>query len=178
MKWKNYNQENGCYFVTAALRNFTPLFDEREIVSIVFDSLNFLRRNKGLKIYAYVVMPEHVHLVASAGEASITTLIGDFKRFTSRNIAEWLRVNNPPLFEKLKADAYRGQNYAVWQETFRSEVIYERKFLVQKIDYIHNNPVRRGLVEEPGDWRYTSFNQMEGDEGPVAEGLIVDKLDS
>ncbi|MBI5561149.1 MAG: transposase [Deltaproteobacteria bacterium] len=177
MKWKNYNQEDCCYFVTATLRNFTPLFADKEIVSSIFDSLNFLRRNKGLKIYAYVVMPEHVHLVASVGDASVTTLIGDFKRFTSRKIAKWLRVNNPPLFEKLKADAYKGQNYAVWQETFRSEVIYGRKFLAQKIDYIYNNPVRRGLVEEPGDWKYTSFNQAENDEGLGEEGLIVDKMD-
>ena len=177
MKWKNYSHKNCYYFITLTLRNFTPLFIHDEPVSIVFDSLSFISLNKGMKIQAYVVMPEHMHLIASVNNMDVTTLAGDFKRFTGRKIADWLRENKPSLFEKLKEDAYKGQNYAVWQETFRSEVIYDRKFLEQKINYIHNNPVRRGLSKDPGEWRYSSFNQIEKGEDFTGVGLTVDRLD-
>ena len=160
--------------MTATLRNFTPLFLDKEIVSFVLRSLDYLRNNKGLKIYAYVVMPEHIHFIGSC-KGKITTIVGDFKRFTSREIARYMEINNPMLFEKVKADAYKGQNYAIWQETFRSEVIYEKKFLEQKINYTHNNPVRRGLVANAGDWTYSSFNQIMSDNHSGTE-LFIDVM--
>lgn len=138
----------------------SQLFTDKEIVTIILNSLDFLRQNEDLKIYAYVIMPEHIHFVASSEQEKITTLVGKFKSFTSRRVSKYLQLKNPLLFEKLKTAAYKGQNYAVWQETFRSELIYELKFLEQKINYLHNNPVRRGLVKDPGGWPHSSFNQV------------------
>jgi REP element-mobilizing transposase RayT len=106
----------------------------------------------------------------------MSVLIGDFKRFTSRQIAEYLQLESPLLFKKCKAFAYKGQNYAIWQETFRSEVIYREEFLRQKVDYIHMNPVRRGLVKNPDDWRYSSFNQMWEDDIGNESAFIIDRL--
>jgi hypothetical protein len=72
MKWKNYNEEDCMYFVTTTLRKYTPLFLDDKIVNIIFDSLSFLRKNKGLKVYAYVVMPEHIHLVVDLFRSEAT----------------------------------------------------------------------------------------------------------
>ena len=233
MKWKNFNKENCMYFVTATLRKFNPLFLDAEVVKIIFNSLDFLRNNKGLKIYAYVIMPEHLHLVVSLFRCEdkpkhqikcedtpkhqpacmdtlkhqleyedtteykpeydktpeyqpiygdipehrkITVLFGDFKRFTSRQIAKYLQSKSPVLFEKCKVSAYKGQNYAIWQETFRSEVIYKEEFLRQKVDYIHMNPVRRGLVKKPDEWENSSFNQIWKDDEEIETVFMIDRL--
>jgi len=163
MKWKNYSLENACYFITVTARKFIPLFQGAEVVRILFDSLEFQRRNNGLKVYAYVVMPNHIHLVVGSDPKIMNNVIGCFKSYTSRSIAEYLDVNDAQLLKKLQNSAYKGQSYAVWQETFRSEVIYGEVFLKQKVDYIHNNPVKSGLVESADDWKYSSYRQLEGD---------------
>ena len=176
MKWKNYNHENSLYFVTTTIRDFVPLFEDENIVSIILDSWMFLRLNKGLDLYAYVIMPEHVHFIAKSEQVKINTLVGDFKRFTSRQIAKYLEEDKADLFEKFKKAAYKGQNYAIWQETFRSEVVTGRKFLEQKINYIHNNPVKRGLVSCPGDWKLSSFRQLvdlQSDESVFKVDMLV-----
>ena len=177
MKWKNYQADNSYYFITTTLREFIPLFNDEKIVKIVLDSLEYLREHAALKLYAYVIMPEHLHLIAGIDKASITEVAGAMKSFTSREIAKYLRDKKTALFAKLKKAAYKNQNYAVWQETFRSEVIYEGKFLRQKLNYIHNNPVKRGLVEKPGDWKHSSFKQIES--GIVREGeFIMDSFEA
>ena len=137
-----------------------PLFEDENIVSIILDSWRYLRQDKGLNLYAYVIMPEHVHFIAKSEQVKINTIVGDFKRFTSRQIAKYLQEVDANLFERFRRAAYKGQNYAIWQETFRSEVVTGKKFLEQKINYIHNNPVKRGLVSCPGAWKLSSFGQI------------------
>lgn len=203
MKWKNYHKENCLYFVTATLRKFIPLFLNDDIVKIIFDSLDFLRKNKGLKVYAYVIMPEHLHLIVALfrcedtpkhqrkiedaqeyqppsgdlpEQQKITVLFRDFKKFTSRQIAKYLQSKSPLLFEKCKTLAYKGQNYAIWQETFRAKVIFKEEFLRQKINYLHMNPVRRGLVKNPADWKNSSFNQIWKDDEVAESAFIVDRF--
>lgn len=176
MKWKNYSLENACYFITITARKFIPLFTDETVVRILFDSLEFLRRNDGLKVYAYIVMPNHIHLVVGCDSKSINNMVGGFKSYTSRSIAEYLELNNAPLLKKFEKSAYKGQNYAIWQETFRSEIIYDEAFLRQKVDYIHNNPVKGGLVESADDWQYSSCRQFECDAsfGNPVSGFKVD----
>jgi REP element-mobilizing transposase RayT len=163
MKWKNYTLENACYFITITVRKFVPLFQDGEVVRILFNSLEFLRHEHGLKVYAYVVMPNHIHLVAGCDAKIMNNMIGNFKSYTSRSIAEYLELNKSQLLRKFEKSAYKGQNYAIWQETFRSEVVFSEDFLKQKVDYIHNNPVKAGLVELVDDWQYSSYRQLEGD---------------
>lgn len=171
MKWKNHSLENACYFVTTTLRKFTPLFSDDKIVCIVFDSLEYLRQNQGLKVYAYVIMPNHIHLIVGCDSNDIITIVGNFKSYTSRDIAKYLKENKPELFERLKQLAYKGQNYGVWQKTFRSEVIYEESFMNQKLNYIYNNPVKRGLAKSPDGWKYSSYKQLE-DDTIVSNGIF------
>ena len=174
MKWKNYNIEEGLYFVTTVLRDFTPLFEKRDVVAIALDSLDFMRRKRGLKIYAYVIMPDHIHLVVSTDATDISTIVGHFKRYTSRLIARYLKGADPALFERLKANAYKGQNYSVWQETFRAVVISDNDILEQKVNYIHDNPVRRGLVKDPSEWEHSSFHQIAGHGDMTRPAFLVD----
>jgi REP element-mobilizing transposase RayT len=178
MKWKNYTLENACYFITITVRKFVPLFQDDEVVRILFDSLEFLRRSDGLKVYAYVVMSNHVHLLIGCDAKIMNNMIGSFKSHTSRSIAECLELNESQFLKEFEKSAYKGQNYAIWQETFRSEVVYSDDFLKQKVYYIHNNPVKGGMVESAGDWKYSSFGQLEEGEssGDVNFGFKVDNF--
>ena len=127
-----------------------------EIVSLLFESLRFAQKERSVIVYAYVIMENHLHLIASAEELSKT--MKEFKSFTARTIIDYLEERKViSLLEKLrraKLDHKTGSEYQLWQEGSHPEEIYSEKMLIQKIEYIHNNSVRRGYVEEPKHWRY------------------------
>ena len=158
MKWKNFKQDNAGYFITTVTRNFIPLINHPKVRDIIYHSIEFLKNKYGYKLIGYCLMPDHIHLLIQADdELDISKVMADFKRFTAKQIYRYFDENKDNYWLSiLKTGAYKGQNYSVWQETFRSEVIYTEKFLMQKLDYLHQNPVRRNLVENAVDWQYSS----------------------
>jgi REP element-mobilizing transposase RayT len=119
-------------------------------------------------------MENHLHLIASA--ASLSKEIGDFKSFTARCIIDLLKKNNANYilnqleFYKLKHK--KNQEYQLWQEGFHPQAILDEEMFRQKLDYIHNNPLRRGYVDEPAHWRYSSYRNYIGEPGLVLLELI------
>ncbi|HEY9852586.1 MAG TPA: transposase [Leptolyngbyaceae cyanobacterium] len=113
------------HFVTCTVINWIPLFSKIEIAEIVLDSLKFLQCQQRLKLYGYILMENHLHLLAST--ASLSKEIGNFKSFTARTIIDLLKKNqanyilNQLKFHKLpyKTD----QEYQVWQEGFHPQAI-------------------------------------------------------
>ncbi len=172
-RYKIYNQQQP-HFLTMTVVEWVPLFMNFEIVSLLFESLRFVQKERHVILYAYVIMEHHLHLIASAPELGKT--IKEFKSFTARNIIDYLEGRNSiPLLEKLrqaKLNHKKGSDYQLWQEGSHPEEIYNEKMLIQKIEYIHNNPVRRGYVDDPKHWRYSSARNYEG-----LEGLIEVKTD-
>jgi REP element-mobilizing transposase RayT len=146
------------YFITSTIVQWIPLFTRKAYIDILLDSLKFCRSNKGLKIFAYVILDNHLHLLVS-GE-NLSNIIKDFKRHTAReilNLAQkekklWLL--NQFKFYRLKHKT--DSDYQVWQEGFHPKLITSEEMLQQKIEYIHDNPVRIGLVEKSEDWLYSS----------------------
>ncbi|QJB45244.1 REP-associated tyrosine transposase [Dolichospermum flos-aquae] len=152
------------HFLTCTLVNWMPLFGNIELVQIIIDSLNFLQRQQRLTLYGYVIMENHLHLIAAA--ANLSKEIGNFKSFTARSIIDLLQKNNAEYilnqleFHKLKHKI--KQDYQLWQEGFHLQAIANEEMFIQKLEYIHNNPVRRGYVDDPAHWRYSSYrNYME-----------------
>jgi REP element-mobilizing transposase RayT len=146
------------YFITSTIVQWIPVFTRKAYIDILLDSLKFCRSNKGLKIFAYVILDNHLHLLVS-GE-NLSNIIKDFKRHIAReilNLAQkekklWLL--NQFKFYRLKHKT--DSDYQVWQEGFHPKLITSEEMLQQKIDYIHENPVRIGLVEKSEDWLYSS----------------------
>jgi REP element-mobilizing transposase RayT len=146
------------YFITSTIVQWIPVFTRKAYIDILLDSLKFCRSNKGLKIFAYVILDNHLHLLVS-GE-NLSNIIKDFKRHTAReilNLAQkekklWLL--NQFKFYRLKHKT--DSDYQVWQEGFHPKLITSEEMLQQKIEYIHDNPVRIGLVEKSEDWLYSS----------------------
>jgi len=152
------------HFLTCTIVNWLPLFSSPPIADIVLESWRFLQNQGRIVLYAYVIMENYVHLIAAADDLSKE--IGDFKSFTARQIVDWLqareaqRVLGQLAREKLAHKTDRM--YQVWQEGSHPEMIQGEAMMRQKITYVHENPVKRGYVDEAVHWRYSSARNYAG----------------
>ena len=146
------------HFVTCSIVGWLPIFTRPACVGILFDSLRFLRRERGLSLLGYVVMENHLHFVARSDNLSRD--VGDFKSFTARRIISRLRdVGDSHLLgqlRSLKLNHKTESTHQFWQEGSHPQQIESEAMLRQKLTYIHDNPVRRGYVDDPCHWRYSS----------------------
>ncbi|MFM1919103.1 MAG: hypothetical protein RLZZ303_737, partial [Candidatus Hydrogenedentota bacterium] len=135
----------------------------------VLDSLAYCRSAKGMKLYAYVLMDNHLHLVAESPR--LGEIIRDFKRHTASRILEaaessgrdWLLNQFAYYRKKHKQES----SHQIWQEGFHPQLIQGAAMLRQKITYIHENPVRKGWGAAPEHWRYSSASHyLEPGSGP------------
>ncbi len=154
------------YFFTCTVVNWLPIFSNPQIAQIVLDSLVFMQREKRLILYAYVSMENHLHLIAQA--EALSKEIASFKSFTARSMVDfYIAANNHFILDQLainKREHKRDRIYQVWQEGSHPQQIIDERMLRQKMEYIHYNPVRRGYVELPQHWRYSSAgNYVNGD---------------
>jgi putative transposase len=181
---KRYKVHRGIYnvyFSTSTVVDWLPVFTTDTYFSIVVSSFKYCQIHKGLNIVAYVIMPEHIHLVTSnPEEGSLSDIMRDFKRFTSKEITRELEKQNKVsllnTLQKSAAKAKGNTEYKVWQGGFHPESIYSETFLKQKVEYIHYNPVRRGLVSRPEEWRYSSArNYLLNDESTIKVDMFLEK---
>ena len=146
------------HFLTCTVVGWLPVFTRPETVQIVLDSWHFLQDEGRLVLLGYVVLENHLHFVATAGD--LAKEVGDFKSYTARRIIDHLKERNVrPLLDGLKYHKARhktDRNYQLWQEGTHPKMIENEEMLRQKLEYIHNNPVKRGYVGDPTHWRYSS----------------------
>ncbi len=118
-------------------------------------------------IYAYVVMENHLHLVASCPH--LAKVMKEFKSYTARGIIDYLEANRSlGLLRQLrmaKLSHKTESDYQFWQEGSHPEGITSQRMMQRVIEYIHRNPVEAGYVDEPEEWRYTSARNYAGMEG-------------
>jgi REP element-mobilizing transposase RayT len=177
-----FTDRHYAYFVTWTIVDWLHLFDRAPYRKIVLDSLNFLRTGKHTQLNAFVVMPSHIHAILLPDEGiNLSDVIRDFKRFTSRTISKEVEKQNEieflRVFEKARQEnrAQDISTYQVWQEGSYPEAIFTEKFAKQKIDYIHLNPVRAGMVETAEEWPYSSARayQLGEETYPPTDLLLV-----
>ncbi len=134
------------YFATSAIVNWLPIFAVPELARIVLDSMQFLHTNKRITLHAYVIMENHFHLIGTS--PAFSGEMKKMKSFTARCIIDYIKERGPAFFldqfRFLKKQHKKDQEYQVWQEGFHPKVILSEKTLYQKLEYVHNNPVRRG----------------------------------
>ncbi|VAW51271.1 Transposase and inactivated derivatives [hydrothermal vent metagenome] len=156
------------HFITVTVLHWIPVFTRPETVEVLFDSLRYLI-NDGLKVYAYVILENHLHLVVQSQQ--LDKDIARFKSFTAKQIIQYLDKNNVrSILEQLafykkahKADCA----YQFWQEGVHPEWIQNEAMTRQKVEYIHQNPVKRGYVDLPEHWRYSSARNYLGQAGLI-----------
>jgi len=171
------NQE-AAYFLTFQIVGWVDIFTRKIYRDVVIESLKYCQNNKGLHIYAYVIMSNHIHLVIRRENGDLSDFIRDFKRFTSRKMLETIDSESESRREWLKiVFAYHGklkagQTYQIWTHENHAVELHSSNFITQRINYIHENPVRAGIVEKPEDYLYSSARNYAGLNGLI-EVVIV-----
>ena len=139
LKEFDYSDESRAYFVPLRAKKGTRPFESQELARDIFQGLECLRENRKCSVFAYCLMPDHLHLVLSpiGGKRSVSDLIRDFKSHTTR--CSWRLGGSGPL----------------WQRSFYDHVGRRREDLVKMCEYILGNPVRAGFVESVSSWPYS-----------------------
>jgi putative transposase len=149
--------------------DWLPIFANRETAEIILDSLRYLQEERHATLYAYVLIENHLHGIVQSDDLS--KAIQAFKSYTARAIIDsFTERKNGDMLMKLRQNKLHHKTesvYQLWQEGSHPEEITTDEMMHQKIDYIHNNPVRRGYVDEASDWRYSSARNYECKHGLV-----------
>lgn len=168
------------YFVTYSVIEWLPVFVSQDACRIVVDSLTFCQRNKGLRVNGYVIMPTHLHAIVfdkDFDSGRLLSSLADFRKFTGRSLSDFCCQHMPRCFsETLRAEATIDRQRRFWQPSRHPEAIQSETFWQQKLDYLHENPCRKGLVVRADHWRFSSatFYLSDGQEScDVAISPIV-----
>jgi len=158
-KWKNIPLDGHVYFITTKVTDYKAIFKEKRYIDIILENLNFYRDKYNYKLLAYVIMPEHFHLMLYIEKGwQLFKIMEELKRYTSKQILKQLKNEKKvKLLSFFKSKASGKEKHKVWEEGFRSLGIYSKRIFDIKMNYIHNNPVKRGLVKKPEDYLYSSF---------------------
>ena len=169
-RYKIFEGDHFPYFLTLTTVNWLPLFSNPTAANFVFDSLRYLQSNNQLIIFAYVLMENHLHLIAS-GE-NLNHDLSRFKSYTARKCIDlYKNQNNEFILKQLgffKQPHRSDRKYQFWQEGNQPKRIHNDRMMQQKVDYIHMNPVRRGYVDLPEQWRYSSARTYADEPGLLA----------
>jgi putative transposase len=164
--------QEALYFLTFSTVGWVDIFTRKVYKDIVIDSMRYCLKEKGLRLFSYVIMSNHIHMVCAAKEGlNLSDIIRDFKKFTAKQIIrtiqtipesrkEWMLV----IFGKAGNSNPNNKTYQVWRQDNHPVELYSNSVIEQKIEYIHLNPVRAGIVQNPEDYIYSSarnYAEME-----------------
>ncbi|MGB2769048.1 MAG: transposase [Candidatus Zixiibacteriota bacterium] len=159
MGWKNIYLDNHSYFFTSKIVESISVFELQRAKEILLDLMNFYREKYKTKIQAYVIMPTHLHLIVNSQEGeNIKSFIQNLLRKSSIRIVKCFEENSEHSVDIMKSQrilksfknlANMPSQHRVWKEKSRGVPLYTDRVMKIKLDYIHNNPVRAGLVKEP-----------------------------
>jgi REP element-mobilizing transposase RayT len=148
------------YFVTFSVVEWLPVFIRAEPCHIITDSLNFCHNNKHLGINAYVIMPTHIHLILfdrDFDSCRLRRTLTDMRKYTGRQLVDYCFAHAPACFASvLREAAGKDRQHRFWQADVHPEAVYMESFWRQKLDYLHDNPRRSGLVQDATHWRFSS----------------------
>ncbi len=160
--YKIRNQE-AIHYLTFQVVNWMDVFTRQKYRDILIESLLFCRKNKGLNIHGFVIMSNHMHSILSSTIGDLSGTIRDFKTHTSKAIIAEMQLPGESRKEwmlgQMKYHAItnkRNSEHQFWTHENHPMELFSNKFKDQKLDYIHQNPVRAGIVDEPWDYIYSS----------------------
>ena len=156
------SEKDGCYYLTFQVVGWVDIFTRKVYRDIVIDSLKYCQQHKGLSLFAYVIMSNHIHLLARSEHEDLSGFIRDFKNYTTKKFLEVVDSDVESRKDWMKmvfayhAKLKNKQENQIWTHENHAELIYSQKFIEQKINYIHENPVRSGIVTNTEDYLYSS----------------------
>jgi len=175
------------HFITVTVVDWIDVFSRKVYRDEVIASLDYCIKNKGMVLYGYVIMSNHIHMVVKSNDGKLSDLIRDFKKYTAKTILSKIQSEPESRREwmlerfRLATESHsRNKIFQFWQYGNHPEEIYTSHFMWSKLDYIHLNPVRAGLVEKASHYLYSSASNYVNDVGLVfiekADNPIVDVM--
>lgn len=176
MTLKHISLDNAVYYITTVTYRRMPIFVTPSFVIPLIDSLNYYRYKCDFRLLGYVIMPDHMHLLIwPQGQTSVGEIMRDLKKYTSVRIIrqaeveareDWLQA-----FSEAGAATGRSDR-KVWQDDYWDTLVYSPRVMREKLNYIHRNPVRAGLVETPEAYAYSSYRNYVNDDEAL---MVVDR---
>ena len=173
------DDQKGMYFMTFLVIDWVDIFTRKIYRDILLDSFQYCRENKGMMLWAYVIMSNHVHVIMSSRNGKLSDLVRDFKRFTATKIlktipsipesrADWMLKR----FEFAARRHQRNSVHQFWRQHNHAMKLVSPWFITQKLVYIHLNPVKAGWVAHSEDWLYSSDRNYKGMEALIEIDLL------
>lgn len=173
------------HFLTCTVIDWIDIFTRKTYRDIIIECLEFCIKNKGMILYGYVIMSNHLHCIIQSKDGKLSDLVRDFKKFTAKQILEKLQTEPESRkgwilerFAKATETHSRNKNFQVWQYGNHAEEIFSLRFLWDKLNYIHLNPVRAGIVTKANQYIYSSASNYSSGKGiinfiEIAENPVV-----
>jgi putative transposase len=162
-----FGETSSPYFLTCTIVEWLPIFSSKQHADIVLDCWRFMHNERDIRTLAWVLMENHLHWIAAGKD--LAKRVGEFKSYTARRIIDTLvEAQRSSLLQRLKDAAWASrvdQEHKIWQHGSYPKLIETDEVMWQKIEYIHNNPLRRGYVDDPTHWRYSSARNYAGQPG-------------
>lgn len=157
------------HFITSTIVEWLPVFTTAASCDILVEAFAHYQARQQWSVYAWVILDNHFHAIV--GAADLARTVAGFKSFTARRLLAqvdadgrgWLRDQ----WHFYRARHKTGSDHQVWQEGFHPQELSSDEAMLQKIDYVHYNPVARGLVSAPEHWRYSSAHEWLPGARPV-----------
>jgi REP element-mobilizing transposase RayT len=152
------------HFITFAVVEWVDVFTRKIYRDIVLDSIRHCQDSKGLALHSWCIMSNHLHLIVSARNHNLSNILADFKKYTSKTIIKAIQDNSREsrkdwmlkIFCDQGQSNSRNKNFQFWRQDNQPQELYSAKFIFQKTNYIHSNPVEAGIVERPEHYLYSS----------------------
>jgi putative transposase len=152
------HDQTGIYFLASTVIEWIPIFTSKPYFDILVSSIRYCQENLGLAVFAYVILDNHFHLICQAPDLS--KVVQSLKRHTAKAIVQQLENDRKiwilDLLSFYKKRHKTESEHQVWQEGTHPQQILTDEMLNHKVDYIHDNPVKRGYVSAPEHWIYSS----------------------
>ncbi len=151
------SRDSPCYYLTSVARDRLPIFRTEAIKVIACSALDEARRSGKFALYAYVIMPDHIHVITDS-ILSATRTLQFINGITGRRVIDYLKEqNHEGSLKKLRHEIRpRRYSYSLWDHHPDARLLLSEKMLMQRVHYTHQNPVRAGLVEHPEEYRWSS----------------------
>jgi REP element-mobilizing transposase RayT len=146
------------FFYTATILEWKHLLKLDKYKQIIIDSLAFLCNQNKVKVYGFVIMPNHIHLIWQINSKySLDKIQQSFMKYTAQQIKADLTINHPLVLEKFKVSA-KDRKYQIWERNPLSIQLFSKEVLIQKLNYIHNNPYHEkwNIIHQNGNYHYSS----------------------
>jgi REP element-mobilizing transposase RayT len=174
--------QQALHFITFAVVQWVDVFTRKEYSDIVVESLIYCKRNKGLKIHAWCIMSNHLHLILSVDEnKNLSDILRDFKKFTSSNIVKAIENNHQEsrrnwmlwIFKKAGEENKRNKDHQFWQQDNHPIEFSTNEMIDQRLNYLHENPVKSGAVRSAEEYIYSSaLDYYTTEKGPIEIDFI------